>query len=161
MPYLPSSSALIEPELSQFSFWLGSWVVTYTDPEGRRWEGTNVVSLVEGGTVVEERFTLLQPDGEVMTGRSYSVPVPGRGWCQTWVDNSGNYLDFVGGWNGQEMVLGRNTEREGAPLQQRMIFYDLAPDRLTWDWQSSAGASAGAPDGWRLDWRLEYQRAAS
>jgi hypothetical protein len=159
MPYAPSSAPLAEPDLSQFSFWLGSWVVIHTDDDGREWEGANVVSLVEGGAAVEERFSLVQPDGELMTGRSYSVPVPGRGWCQTWVDSSGSYLDFVGGWTGSEMVLSRTGERAGAPVEQRMIFYAIEPASLSWDWQSRAGG--GGPDApWTLDWRLAYRRAS-
>lgn len=156
MPYAPSSAPLMPPDLSQFAFWLGSWVVVHTDEDGGEWEGSNLVALVEGDKAVEERFTLVQPDGEVMTGRSYSVPVTGRGWCQTWVDNSGSYLDFVGGWNGSEMVLERTSERAGALLQQRMIWYGIAHDAFCWDWQSRAGESPT----WELSWRLAYRRAS-
>ena len=82
------------------------------------------------------------------------MPVPGRGWCQTWVDSAGSYLDFVGGWNGQEMVLERTTVRDGVDLCQRMIFYDITAEALTWDWQSSTDGGRT----WRLDWRLAYER---
>lgn len=153
MPHLPASAALLDPELAQFSFWCGSWLVTYTDDDGRSWEGSNEVALVEGGAIVEERFSLLA-DGELLTGRSVSAAVPGRGWCQTWVDNSGQYLDFVGGWNGSEMCLERSTVREGASLRQRMVWYAITDSGFTWDWQSSADEGAN----WKLNWRLDYAR---
>ncbi len=152
--HAPSDAPCVEPELPQLTFWCGSWLVTYVDDDGVSWEGSNVVTLVEGGTAIEERFSLVQPGGDLMTGRSLSVPVPGRGWCQTWVDNAGSYLDFVGGWNGQEMVLERATTRDGVDLSQRMIFYDITAETLTWDWQSSADSGRT----WRLDWRLTYRR---
>ena len=145
---------MTEPSMPQFAFWEGSWVVTYVDDDGVTWEGANVVTQIEDGKAVEERFSLVQPDGELMTGRSVSVPVPGRGWCQTWVDNSGSYLDFVGGWNGSEMCLTRTTERDGAPLLQRMIWYAIEPDTFDWDWQSSTDGGAT----WQLNWRLAYRR---
>lgn len=128
--------------------------MSYVDDEGATWEGSNVIVLTEDGRVLEERFSIAQPDGELMTGRSLSVPVPGRGWCQTWVDNSGGYLDFVGGWNGTEMCLERTTTRGGAPLRQRMIWYDIAADTFSWDWQSSTDDGRS----WALNWRLAYRR---
>jgi hypothetical protein len=131
-------------------------VVTHVDEDGKAWEGSNQVGYVEDGAAVEERFSLVQPDGSLMTGHSLSVPVPGRGWCQTWVDNQASYLDFVGGWNGAEMCLERTTERDGAPLRQRMIWYDISPDAFTWDWQSSADDG----ESWQLNWRLAYRREA-
>ncbi len=105
--------------------------------------------------MVEERFRLPQAEDEVFTGRSYSVAVPGRGWCQTWVDNAGAYLDFVGGWRGDRMVLERETERDGAPLRQRMTWYDIGADAFTWDWEASTDRGAS----WVLNWRLAYRRA--
>ena len=157
MTYAPPDAPLVEPDPAQFSFWYGSWVVTHVDDDGVAWEGSNVVALIEDGKAVEERFSLVQPEGDLFTGRSVSVAVPERGWCQTWVDNSGSYLDFVGGWNGTEMVLERRTTRDGAPLRQRMIWHDICPNALSWDWQSSAD------DGqtWQLNWRLAYRRAVS
>ena len=153
--HTPSSAPFAAPELGQFAFWLGRWRVSYVDDEGRSWEGENAISSVQGGRAVEERFSMPQPDGEPMTGHSLSVPVAGRGWCQTWVDNAGNYLDFTGGWNGSEMVLQRATTRDGADVLQRMVFFDIGVDSLTWEWQSSADGGGS----WRLDWRLVYRRA--
>jgi hypothetical protein len=151
------SGSVADPQLSQFAFWLGRWVVLHRDEAGREWPGSNVVSLVEGGCAVEERFSLVQPDGELMTGRSYSVPVAGRGWCQTWVDNAGSYLDFVGGWDGREMCLVREGDRGGPKVRQRMIWYDITPEALSWDWQSSADGGTT----WQLDWQLSYVRDES
>lgn len=152
---LPVDEPIVEPTRDQFDFWCGSWVVTHVDDAGVAWEGSNEVAAIEDGKVVEERFSLVAGDGELFTGRSHSVPVPGRGWCQTWVDNAGSYLDFVGGWNGSQMVLERQTTREGAAIRQRMLWYDITPDAFTWDWQSSTDDGQS----WQLNWRLAYRRA--
>ena len=88
-------------------------------------------------------------------GRSISVPVAGRGWCQTWVDSDGQYLDFVGGRVDDEMILDRTATRaDGAVSRQRMRWWDIAPDSFSWDWLH---APLGAAE-WQLAWRLRYTR---
>ncbi len=47
-------------------------------------------------------------------------------WHQTWVDSSGSYLDFVGGFADGKMILARNGIVEGKPVKQRMVWYDIA-----------------------------------
>ncbi len=46
-------------------------------------------------------------------------------WHQTWVDSSGSYLDFVGGFADGKMILVRNGIVEGKPVKQRMVWYDI------------------------------------
>jgi hypothetical protein len=134
------------PDRAQFEFWVGTWTVR--SEAGPDLEGTNNVGWVLGGAVLQEDFGA---GDDSFRGHSVSVPVAGRGWVQTWVDSSGAYLDFVGGWLGDRMVLER-TSLDGT--RQRMCWYDIAPDALLWDWS----ARAAGTDGWRLNWRLRYAR---
>lgn len=136
------------PDRSQFDFWLGSWRVRRL--VGPAVEGHNEVTWTLDGAVLWEQFSARS---DPFTGWSFSVPVPTRGWMQTWVDNNGSYLDFVGGWCGDRMVLERATGQAG-PSHQRMTWHSITPHGFVWDW-----ASRPAPDaGWDLLWRLRYDR---
>ncbi len=143
-----------EPDRAQFDFWLGSWRVHQLDGEPVR--GRNEVAWTLDGKVLWEQFSAGR---DPFTGWSFSVPVVGRGWVQTWVDNNGAYLDFVGGWladpAGGRMVLERSTGRP-TPARQRMTWHSITARGFEWDWASQR---AGDPDGsWDLMWRLRYDR---
>lgn len=129
-------------DTTDFDFWIGTW--TCTDPSDGS-VGTNTVSRVLGGKVVEEVFSITDATGTGLDGRSYTVLDPQRGWCQTWVDSAGAYLDFTGGPTDGGMVLAR----PGA----RMLFRDVTAACFTWDWEKDTGS------GWELAWRLLYVRA--
>lgn len=130
----------------QFDFWLGSWDVSW---EGG--SGTNTISKILDGRVIQEQFEAPQ-----LRGLSVSVFNERSGrWHQTWVDNSGGYLDFVGGMEDDgRMILSRQMEQEGHTFQQRMVWYDIAPDSLEWHWERSADAGQS----WQLLWHISYQR---
>jgi hypothetical protein len=136
------------PERSQFDFWLGSWRVRQI--AGAEVNGSNQVSWVLDGTVLWEQFAA---GDDPFTGWSFSVPVVGRGWVQTWVDNTGTYLDFVGGWCGDRMVLERSTGPEN-PTLQRMTWHSISDDGFVWDWAARPHQQAA----WDLGWQLRYER---
>lgn len=141
---------IAEPDRSQFDFWLGSWRVQQL--AGEKVRGRNEVAWTLDGKVLWEQFSAGR---DPFTGWSFSVPVVGRGWVQTWVDNNGAYLDFAGGWLGDRMVLERSTGRVG-PARQRMTWHSITPRTFVWDWASQA---TGEPGGaWDLMWRLRYDR---
>jgi hypothetical protein len=53
------------------------------------------------------------------------------------------------------MTLGRQTvDREGKPLQQRMVFQNIQKDSFDWNWQRSRDAGAT----WETVWAIRYQR---
>ena len=135
------------PEFSQFDFWVGTWDLAW---EGGT--GTNVIDKPMDDCVIRETF-----DGGPFRGTSVSTYSPRLGlWQQTWVDNAGGYMDFTGGMEGDRMILSREgVNLQGDPVHQRMIFYDIQEDSMTWDWETS-------PDGeeWNLAWRIHYSRAA-
>ncbi|NNE42797.1 MAG: DUF1579 family protein [Gemmatimonadetes bacterium] len=128
-------------------FWVGTWDLTW---EGG--EGTNVVERKLGDCVIQENFT-----GGGFQGMSVSTyNVRKKHWEQTWVDNTGGYLDFTGGMVDDRMILSRESMgKDGQPIRHRMVFYDIQDDSLKWDWESS-------PDGdeWTLLWRINYERRA-
>lgn len=145
---LVDGARVAAPDRSQFTFWLGSWRVRQL--AGSEVDGSNEVAWVLDGSVLWEQFSA---GSDPFTGWSFSVPVPGRGWVQTWVDNTGAYLDFVGGWCGDRMVLERETGPAG-PGQQRMTWHDITDRGFVWDWLARSGPDAD----WDLVWRLRYDR---
>jgi len=136
------------PDRGQFAFWVGSWQVRQL--AGAEVDGTNEVGWALDGTVLWEQFSA---GSDPFTGWSFSVPLAGHGWVQTWVDNTGAYLDFVGGWCGDRMVLERSTGA-AAPARQRMTWHSITDRGFVWDW---AARSDPATD-WELTWQLRYDR---
>jgi hypothetical protein len=145
----PTATPEPSPEASQFDFWLGEWDCTWGDGE----RGSNSVQAIMGGFVVLEQF-----NGEPampLHGMSVSVYTPAlKQWRQTWVDDEGNYLDFAGEFQDGRMVLARTAVEEGEHVRQRMVWYNIVPDSLDWDWQRSEDAGAS----WQSLWTIHYRR---
>lgn len=141
-------------EARQFDFWLGEWDVTW---EGGA--GTNSVTRILDDAVIQERFTGFpaSPGEQPLLGLSLSVYDAGLGkWRQTWVDNTGAYMDFVGGYADGKLTLATERMVDGRPIISRMVFYNIAADALDWDWERSGDCGQS----WRLLWRIHYQRRA-
>src|SRR5512132_151209 len=90
-PAAPNPTPCSQPEFKQMDFWVGEWSAVWPaqqgQPEGR---GTNVIRKILGECVIEENFS-----GAGLDGKSVSTFSARSGrWQQTWVDNSGSYLDF-------------------------------------------------------------------
>src|SRR5687767_14753328 len=129
----------------EFDFWLGEWSVYWADKQG-----TNRVESVLDGAVIQENF-----DGDGLIGTSVSVfSREDHRWHQTWVDNTGSYLDFVGEFVNGKMILSRNGIVEGKPVRQRMVWYDITPNAFLWSWERSDDEGKS----WRELWKLEYKR---
>lgn len=150
-PPLPCSSA----EARQFDFWLGEWDLSWTDKDGSMKSGSNRISKLFGECNIKEEFS--DAEGK-FKGTSVSTYIPSEKiWKQTWVDNQGSYLDFVGEFKDGKMTLSRKTERNGKPLFQRMIFYNITKKALTWNWESSTDNGKT----WTVAWKINYTRKAS
>jgi hypothetical protein len=142
-------------EAHQFDFWLGEWDLTW-DGGGR---GNNTISRILDGQVIQEQFTAFptSSDDKSFQGLSLSVFVPELGkWRQTWVDNSGNYMDFVGSFDNGKLALSMERAVSGQPATYRMVFYNVAERSLDWDWERSDDRGQT----WHLLWRIHYQRHA-
>ena len=133
-------------ENHEFDFWIGTWDLTW----GEGVHGTNRIESILDGAVVQENF-----EGDGLIGVSVSVfSKEDSRWHQTWVDNSGSYLDFVGEFMDGKMILSRNGVAEGKPVKQRMVWYAIKPNHFQWNWERSDD------DGitWRVLWNIQYQR---
>lgn len=155
LPMVPALAALSAPDpTAQLDFWVGDWVCTW-----KGGEGTNTVTKVLDGKVIQEQFD----GGESMPleGISHSVWVPSEKlWKQTWVDNQGSYLEFTGGMRGDQFILWRvalfpeNHSMEGTPFMQRMVFSEIKENSFVWTWESSRNFGGD----WNVLWQINYQR---
>jgi hypothetical protein len=151
----PPPSPCTVTEQHQLDFWLGDWDLTWPGSEPNTVQhGTNHVIRILDSCVVEENFS----GGNDMHLRGKSVSLfdtrSGK-WKQTWVDNEGAYLDFVGDFKNNMMTLSRAfTTPDGKPMQQRMIFKNLAGDEFDWSWESSTDQGKT----WQVVWPIHYRR---
>ncbi len=154
----PVPAACATPEAMQFDFWLGTWDLRWKNADGTGGNGRNRIERALDGCVIVENFESFQPEAGAPALRGLSVSTwdpRAAQWKQTWVDNTGAYLDFVGGWRDGRMVLARNEEHNGKRSMQRMVFRDIGADTLVWDWQSSTDSGAT----FTTQWQIEYRRA--
>ncbi|MGH9545997.1 MAG: DUF1579 family protein [Terriglobales bacterium] len=144
-----------EPEQKQLEFWVGEWDLTWPgNTPGETAHGTNSIARILDGCVVEESFS--GGDAMPLRGRSVSIFNAGAGkWKQTWVDNEGAYLDFVGEFKDGRMILAREATRpDGSKSLQRMVFKNITRDEFDWSWE-------GSKDGgktWSVVWPIHYRR---
>lgn len=144
-----------EPEQKQLEFWVGEWDLTWPgNVAGQTDHGTNSVQRILDGCVVQENFSAA--DAAHLRGQSASIfDVTTGKWKQTWVDNEGSYLDFVGEFKDGQMILAREAIRlDGAKSLQRMVFKNITHDEFDWSWE-------GSKDGgktWTVVWPIHYKR---
>ncbi|CAG0934550.1 hypothetical protein TFLX_03539 [Thermoflexales bacterium] len=139
-------------EARQFDFWIGDWDAVWEENA----RGTNVVRAVLDNAVILENFD--GRPGTPLIGMSVSVYNAALGkWQQTWVDNQGGYLDFVGAFEEGRMVLQRPATRQGQTFLQRMVWYNVEHDQFDWNWERSDD------DGqtWQVLWQIHYTRRAA
>jgi hypothetical protein len=145
------SSPCDTAEAHQFDFWLGEWDITW----GMTGKGKNSVRKILGGCAIEETF-----DGTEtipLIGRSLTVfSAQFARWNQTWVDNQGSYLMFIGEWDedDQRMVLERDDLIAGKHIKQRMVWHHITPVSLDWSWEKSEDGGIT----WAAEWEIHYQR---
>jgi hypothetical protein len=138
-----------QAESKQFDFWVGEWSLRW----GKDGKGANVIQRALNDCVIMESF-----DG------TPAIPLKGMSvstfnarlnkWQQTWVDNQGGYLDFVGEYRDGRMVLQRKATVGGKEILQRMVWYNITQDKLDWNWERSED------DGktWKTMWQINYTR---
>jgi len=148
----PSPPSCDTPQHHEMDFWLGDWEAHYAQ-NGVQAQSHNRITRTLGGCVIQEEF--MGAPGIPLEGRSWSVydRVAGR-WKQTWVDNTGAYLDFVGSVEDGNRVFARQFVRQGKTIMQRMVFRDVKPDAFKWLWQGSADGGAT----WTTAWEIDYRR---
>lgn len=147
-----------DPQQKQFDFWVGEWDLTSAGPNGSKVaQGTNSVHRIMDGCVVQENFS--SGDTGPLRGMSLSMFEPQSGkWKQTWVDNQGAYMDFVGEFKDGQMVLAREaTGPGGSKFLQRMVYKNIGANEFDWSWEASRDGGTT----WTVKWPLHYKRNAS
>lgn len=146
-------------EARQFDFWLGEWELTWPGeqsglPAGQVGHGTNTITAILDSAVIQENFA----DGVPNSLRGISVSVYNQKlgkWQQTWVDNQGSYLDFVGELKDGAMILSRKaTTKDGKEIMQRMVWHNISRDQLDWNWEASQDGGKT----WKTNWQIHYTR---
>ena len=142
------------PEQKQFDFWVGEWDLTWPgQKDGEVGHGTNAITRIMDGCVVQENFS----GGDSMHLRGMSLSTfdakSGR-WKQTWIDNEGGYLDFVGEFKDGQMILQREAIRSGTKILQRMVWKNITANQLDWSWESSKDNGKS----WQVNWPIHYKR---
>ena len=142
------------PEASQFDFWLGDWVLTWSDTS----HGTNHVEKIFGNCIVHENF---QDPVKNYSGQSWSVfNVNSKQWQQTWVDSQGGYITLTGGMVGDSLVLTtaeRTVPQSVSPsgkIVSRMVYYNIKAGSFDWSWEASTDGGKS----WKQNWLIHYKR---
>jgi Protein of unknown function (DUF1579) len=151
----PPTKGCSSLESRQFDFWTGEWDATWPGAKaGEVQHGKNTIQKILDGCVIREQFD--GGDASPLRGLSVSAYSPRlQKWQQTWVDNQGAYLDFVGEFKEGQMVLSRHARNpKGDEIVQRMVYKNITPDSFDWSWeQSSDGGGA-----WSVIWPIHYVR---
>jgi len=143
------------PQQKQFDFWVGEWDLTWPGQNaGETGHGTNSVKRILDGCVVLESFS--GADSMHLRGTSVSAFDGKTGkWKQTWVDNEGGYLDFVGEFKDGQMTLQREAIRpDGTKVLQRMVWKNITGNGFDWSWEASRDGGKT----WQINWPIHYKR---
>ena len=139
------------------NFWVGKWNLTWKNPDGSTSKGINNVKKILNSHVVQENLKVLTGPIAGFTGMSVSVYSPNEKlWHQTWVDNNGGYLDFVGKMENDKRIFFRyfvNSNHQ--EIIQRMVFYNIKKNSFDWDWMISNNEGKT----WQVKWRIHYSRS--
>jgi hypothetical protein len=127
----------------QFDFWIGRWDCSW--PGGA---GTNDVTLVCDGAVIQERFASSE-----LSGVSISVYDASTGrWVQTWMDSQRSWFHLTGSFEDGAMNL-YTTIADEQGYRKRMRFDSITPEAFRWSWARSRDMTE-----WEGAWEIEYRR---
>lgn len=143
---------MLKMDSALFDFWIGEWDASWTNADGTTGTAHNSIRKTLDDKVIQEKFA----DTQGFKGTSISVFNNQRKtWHQAWADNQGGYFNFLGEVDGDKRIF-RTPVKEiaGKSMTQRMIFYNITPVSMTWDWEKSEDGGKT----WRLQWRILYKR---
>lgn len=154
-PATKMSNTLSTLDSASFDFWLGKWDATW-DENGTTCHGTNTITRAMNDFFIHENFVVLDGANKGFVGESYSILDKKDGnWKQTWIDNTGGYLEFTGAIDGESKIFEQSfVNKKGKKIYQRMRFYNIQKDSFLWDWENSTDGKT-----WTLSWRINYTRA--
>jgi len=136
-----------------FDFWVGDWNLEWTNADGSKSFGTTKIEKILDGKVIQENFRDPKSGAKGISISVYNSKK--KTWHQAWADNGGSYYDFEGVLvNGKPIFRTKEKEVSGNKIIQRMVFYDIKPNSLTWDWELTKDGGKT----WALHWRIFYTR---
>ncbi len=139
-----------------FDFWVGEWYAAWDEGNGVEQLGTNTITKSLDDKVIIENFKITGGKNAGFKGTSITVyQAQFKRWKQAWADNAGGYFDFEGDFEGEKRIFKTQIMvRNGKKIQQRMVFYNITANSMTWDWELSADGSQS----FQLQWRIFYTK---
>ena len=139
------------PEARQFDFWIGDWKIVNHPGIGG---STDTIRKTLNGCVLEESYH------GYLGNRAKSTSFYNRShkqWRQTWMTDSGEVLEYAGGFRDGAMVLEGEVERhDGVRVLERMAWKPLGDGRrLQWFESSEDGGQT-----WSKQSELPYTPVA-
>ena len=154
--FLANSSIAQVDTASVFDFWVGNWELTWKHNDGSNGSGTNLIEKTLDGKVIQENFEAKEGNFAGFKGTSLSVYNPNRKtWHQAWADNQGGYFNFVGEFDAERRIFRTEPRKRGDNIIiQRMVFYNISENAITWDWETSNDNG----ESWKLNWKINYRK---
>ena len=152
-PKLPPANACADAEHGQFDFWVGRWTVSPTaKPDAV--VASSLIEKVYGCGIRENWMPKASPGGG-----SLSIYVPAqKAWRQTWIDSSGAYVDFKGGWDGRAMVLTGEWPGPKGGSQLTRMTYTLGADGSV---RQAGAVSTDGGQTWTPSFDFTYRKAGA
>lgn len=140
---------LYTPESRLFDFWAGNWDVK--TPDGNL-AGTNTIQRTVGDCALIENWT----NSGGSTGKSFNFyNSQTKKWYQTWVDDKGNVINFVGDFKDNAMRFqAENTTTDGKKVLRKLTFYSISQDQVRQHGEVSTDNGAT----WSTEYDLNYFR---
>ena len=152
-PVAPPPTGCNTPESHQFDFWVGKWEVFPAKAPTKK-VADSLIEKLYAGCAMRENWMPLQPGD----GGSLNAYVAAEGkWRQTWLDSTGVFADFKGGWNGTAMVIEGVWPQPGAPNQITRMTYTPHADGSV---EQAGQTSDDGGKTWQASFDLIYRKAA-
>lgn len=136
-------------EFRQFDFWIGEWDVRST--QGGVPSGTSSVQLILGQCIIFENWA----GGSGTNGKSFNIyDTNDKKWHQTWVDDKGTFTHYIGGLEGEKMVVVADTVIGGKATLAKMTFSKLPNGEVR---QHGENSTDGGKT-WTTSFDLTYAR---
>ena len=119
------------PEYRQFDFWIGEWA-----PQNVQGVtvGTSSIQLILKDCIIFENWNT-----PVSSGKSFNLyDVKDGKWHQTWVDAAGSMVHYVGGLEGDKMVLTSESVTNGKKSIGKMTFSKLRDGNVRQNGETSS-----------------------
>jgi hypothetical protein len=140
-------------ESKQFDFWVGEWEVFPVAKPDQKVADSPIEKLYLGCAIRENWMPLKNAPGGSLNAYNRGEKL----WRQTWLDSSGTFADFKGGWNGKAMVLQGVWPQPNAPNQITRMSYTPHADGSV---QQTGHTSDDEGKTWQPSFDFTYRKPA-